>query len=486
MFFVAFRIPNLLRELFAEGSMSAALIPVLTDYESKDPAQAKSLVRSIFTVALIIVGMACALGIIFAPFVVSIIAPGFVGDADKFSKTVDLTRIMMPFLLFISMAAITMGALNTRRIFFIPALAPAFLNIVIISSMILLSGIATSLYAVAFGVLIGGCVQFLIQIPSFKREGFGFFPHGPISHPGLTRIGLLIIPATFAMAISQINILISSILASYLAEGSITYLAYSMHLIQFPIGIFGVAMGMAVLPSLSMHAAKGDMDNLRSDFSFALRLLFFIAVPSMIGLIALRTPIINLLFQHGRFDYSATKGTADALIFYSLGIWAIVGVRIVAAGFYAMQDTKTPVKTAAVSLCANILFSLLLMYPLRHMGLALANSMAASVNFMLLFYLLRRKLGRVDARRIIKSLAKTLIAAAPMGLFGAWLLRAQMWESSGNNLLKAVYLSGTIAICVALYALISMMVKSEELQFVIDSLRRRYSGDKGGSGEHGG
>ena len=303
-FFAAFRIPNLLRELFAEGSMSAAFIPVLTEYrQKKGEGEASRLVKITFTLILIVVGLVCVLGVLFSPAIVTVIAPGFVGSADKFSLTVLLTRIMFPFLLFISLAALVMGALNTKKVFFIPALAPAMLNVTLIMSIILFESRSKHpITAAAIGVLAGGFVQFAFQLPSFFKNKYSLGFDTGFGHPGIKKMSTLLIPATLALSVSQINIVVSNILASFLPSGSITYLFYSMRLIQFPIGIFGVAMGTAILPTLSEHAAKGNIDLLREDFSFALRLLFFISIPAMAGLIALREPIVNLLFQRGQFD----------------------------------------------------------------------------------------------------------------------------------------------------------------------------------------
>lgn len=495
VFFVAFRIPNLLRELFAEGSMSSAFIPVVTDYQTKHGRdEANRLVSSTFIFILIFVGIICALGIIFAPAIVSAIAPGFLKEPEKFSNTVLLTRIMFPFLLFISLAALTMGALNTRGVFFIPALAPATLNIVVIISVLALSMQFTNpIVAVAIGVTAGGLVQFLIQMPSFFRQGYSIRMRNAecgmrnienelrtrFWHPGLKRIGLLIIPSTAGLAVAQINIFVSTILASYLAEGSITYLYYSMRLIQFPIGIFGVAMGMAVLPALSEHSAKGEMEKVKEDFSFALRLLFFITVPAMIGLIALNVPIVSTLFQRGKFGYAATIGTSDALMFYSLGIWAIVGVRVIAATFYSMQDTKTPVKMAAAAMLINILLSFLLMKPMKHNGLAFANAIASGCNFILLFYFLREKLGGVGTKRIVSSFGKTLAASLIMGISGWFIVRSEIWTMSGYGLKKAVYLGSAIIICGVIYMLLSYLLKNEEMGYIIkrvkEKLRRKYA-----------
>lgn len=474
-FFAAFRIPNLLRELFAEGSMSSAFIPVLTEHREKQgEEEAKRLVKITFSFIILFVGIVCLIGIVFAPGIVAAIAPGFLKSPEKFSLTVLLTRIMFPFLLFISLASLAMGALNTKRVFFVPALAPAMLNVTIIVILVVFASMVEQpIIAVAIGVAVGGFVQFAFQLPSFFKNKYrlGFDPS--FRHPGLKRMAVLLIPATLALAVNQINIIVSNILASFLTEGSITYLYYSMRLIQFPIGIFGVAMGMAVLPTLSEHAVKGDFDRLREDFSFALRLLFFISVPAMAGLIALREPIVNLLFQRGTFDYTATRATAEALMFYSIGIWSIVGIRVVTPTFYSMQDTKTPVKIAVIGVATNLLLSLALMGPLRHSGLALANALASGLNFFLLFYFLRRKLKRVDARRIIKSLIKISISSLIMGIAGWSMLHGELWEKSGEGIEKALYLATTIIFCIAIYITISYLLKNEEMKYIYETLKNR-------------
>jgi putative peptidoglycan lipid II flippase len=476
-FFVAFRIPNLLRELFAEGSMSSAFIPVLTEYRTKHGAyEARRLVNITFTFIIIFVGLFCVLGIVFAPQIVTIIAPGFLKDPGKFSQTVLLTRLMFPFLLFISLAALVMGALNVQRVFFIPALAPAMLNVTIIVFVVALVPVLKEpITAVAVGVTFGGLAQLVFQIPSLLRKDHDLRFSSGFSHPGLKKMALLIMPATMGMAVAQVNIFVSTILASFLPQGSITYLYYSMRLIQFPIGIFGVAIGMAALPALSEHAVKGEIDKLRDDFSFALRLLFFITVPAMTGLIALRGPIVNLLFQRGAFDYSATIGTADALLFYSLGIWAVVGVRVVTATFYSLNDTKTPVKIAVAAMIINIGMSLALMGPLKHSGLAFANAIASGINFLLLFLFLRNKLGRIDGRRIMGSFAKIAAASLGMGLAGWFMLRGELWTASGNTFEKVIYLSGAVMICLCIYLVISFVLKGDEMNYLYEKMKTRLN-----------
>ena len=485
IFFVAFRIPNLLRELFAEGSMSSAFVPVLTEYQTKKgDKDANDLVRATFLFLLLVVGVLCVLGIVFAPAIVKVIAMGWDPGSEKFASAVLLTRIMFPFLLFISLASIVMGALNTRGVFFIPALAPAVLNIVTIVCIVALAGQFTNpVIAAAIGIALGGLVQFLFQVPAFFSRGFSFSDGAePRSysgfHPGLKRIGLLLLPMTAVLAANQINIFISTILASYLADGSISYLYYSMRLIQFPVGIFGVAMGMAVLPTLSEHAARKEFGVLKDDFSFALRLLFFITVPAMVGLVALRLPIVSALFQHGEFTFAATVSTADSLMYYSLGIWAMVGVRILNSTFYSMQDTGTPFRIMVCGVAVNILCSVALMGPLRYNGLAFANSIAATFNFVLLFYFLRRKLGGVGTRRILVSFFKIVVAAAIMGICGWYATQGSIWASGGHILQKGVLLSAAIIGCISIYLLAGHLLRIEEMGYLVTKIKERMKNNK--------
>jgi len=469
-FFVAFRIPNLLRELFAEGSMSSAFIPVLTEYRTKKgEEEAKRIVRIVFTFILLVVGSIVLIGILFSPLIVRIIAPGFIPLPEKFNLTVVLTRIMFPFLLFISLASLLMGALNVKKVFFIPAFAPVMLNLsIILSVFTLTSYFEVPIIAVAVGVTIGGFLQFLFQVPSFFKNGYDLRIERDFRHEALKKISILLIPATMAMAVSQINIFVSTILASFLKEGSITYLYYSMRLIQFPIGIFGVAMGMAVLPLFSEHASKGEIDLLKKDFSFSLRLLFFITIPAMLGLIALRAEIIEVLFERGRFTHLDTLQTADALFYYSLGIWSIVGVRIMTAFFYSFQDTKTPVKISMAGMLTNIIASLILMRFLEHSGLALANSLASWFNLTLLYYSLRKRFGSPGTRIIAVSTLKTLFASILMALLVRFLYDL-LTASAG----KVFSLFLAIAGGIGLYITITYTLKSDELAFLMDIIKKR-------------
>lgn len=475
VFFVAFRIPNLLRELFAEGSMSSAVIPVLKESQIKNgQEETQKIVKSLFTFIMIVVGIITILGIIFSPLIVKLIAPGFVENPQKFDLTVLLTRIMFPFLLFISLAALTMGTLNTNNIFFIPALAPCFLNIAIIIFIVGFSSLFFNpIISVAVGVTVGGALQWLVQTPTFYKNGFKF-GIAPF-HSALKKIAILVIPTTIAMAVNQINIFVSTIIASFLPEGSVTYLYYSMRLIQLPIGIFGVAVGMAVLPTLSQHVAEGKKDIFTKDFTFSLKFLFFLTIPSTLGLMMLKEPIINTLFQRGVFDITATINTAQALLFYSIGIIGTVGSRTITATFYSIQDTKTPVICAATAMLTNVIVSIALMNSMQHKGLALAYSVAATVQFFMLGYFIKRKIPQISFNSIISSFLKSFVAAF-ISLSIAKLIceiNPSLWLHSEKMFLKFIWLACAISVAAFFYLVLCYLLKHEELGYILKKIRRQ-------------
>jgi putative peptidoglycan lipid II flippase len=474
-FFVAYRVPNLLRNLFAEGSISAAFIPVFTSYLTKEGSEeAKKLFHIVLTFTVLVVSVICVIGIVTAPWIISAIAPGFMDEPDKFSLTVLMTRIMFPFLLLISLASLAMGVHNSLKSFFIPAVASTFFNLSIIFSVAVLdSFFSVALVSAAFGVTLGGALQLVVQIPHLFKQGFYPVPDFEFRYPGLKRILRLIGPTIAGMGVAQINIFVSTFFVSYLPDGSATYLHYGMRLIHLPIGVFGVAMATAVLPSLSEQAAQKDIEAVRSTFSFSLRLLFFLTVPAMFGLIAISEPIVNLLFQRGEFDYRATQGTVQALIFYAVGLWAFVGVRVVASAFYSMQDTQTPVKVAILSVLANIVFSFILMGPLKHGGLALANTIGSVINFSVLFIALRKKLVHVDAKHISLSFIKTTLASLIMGGCGYFLTNSDIWKQSRKIIEKIFFLTGTIGLSIVIYFSIMKLTSSEELDYILKIVKRK-------------
>jgi len=480
-FFVAFRIPSLLRELFAEGSMSSAFIPVFTEYHSlKSKREAWELASAAFTTLLTIVTLVTILGIIVAPWLVQALAPGFHTSPEKLALTTTLTRVMFPYLLFISLAAVAMGVLNSVRAFAAPACAALFLNIFIIGCALFLSPLLEEpIVGVAIGVVAGGAAQFAMQLPSLKLRGllFGFrFQPG---HPGVRRIGRLMVPSLLGMSVTQINLTVSTILASFIA-GAPTYLFYGMRLIQFPLGIFGVALAMAILPTLSAQAARGALDELRTTLGFGLRMIIFIMLPAMLGLIFLRTPIIHLFFEHGTFTAQDTTETAMTVLCYAIGLWAFGGVRIIVAAFYSLQDTKTPAISAAIAVTANIAFSLVLMAPLGAAGLALATALAAMVNGGILVTVLNRRLGGVDWGSVGRSGLRAILACVPLVVACLWVAEAQVWARSSEWTAKSVMLAVGIGLSVSGYLGVHALLRSEELDLMWGMVRRKLGRVAGG------
>ncbi|MBI5190274.1 MAG: murein biosynthesis integral membrane protein MurJ [Nitrospirae bacterium] len=481
-FFVAFRISNILRELLAEGSMSAAFIPVFSEYlHTKSKEEARELASAVFSILLFILIGVVMLGIALSPQIVSAIAHGYVQYPEKFGLTVDLTRVMFPYILFVGLSAVTMGVLNSMGSFAAPAFAPVMLNISMIGFALYVSPtMENPIAGLAMGVVFGGLLQLLIQLPALNRKGMGFrFIFRP-RHEGVKKVGRLTIPVIGSQAVTQINIFISSIIATYLPEGSVSYLFYAMYLFQFPHGIFGVSIAQAVLPSMSKQAAIGDDAALRDTFSFGMRNIFFAMVPAMIGLIVLRVPIVSLLMQRGTFTYADTLGTAYALLFFSIGLWAYSGVRVVNAAFYSLQDTRTPVMGAALSMVTNVCMSLLLMGPLRHGGLALATALAAMLNMSFLLYMFRRRMGLIGGRRIIVSVVKTLVAASVMGVVCYYIAGTNaVWAEIGHVLEKSYLLTAAIVAGIAVYASMQYMMKSEELSFMYGMVAGRIKRRRG-------
>lgn len=478
-FYVAYRIPNLLRELLAEGSMSAAFIPVFTETLTRESKEsARHLAGAVFARLLVLLLLLTVLGIIFAPYVVKVVAWGWAQNAqsDKYLLGVTLTRIMFPYLLFIGLAALAMGMLNSLRSFLTPALSPVMLNIWTICAIVLsIWFLKEPILGVAVGVVLGGLFQFLIQVPALRKQGMLMRPQFEPSHPGVKKIGSLALPVFVSSSVNQLNIFIGTIFASFLATGSITYLFYGMRFIHFPLGIFGIAIATAVLPTMSAQAARQETAEFRETLSLGLRLVFFIMFPAMAGLITLRVPIVKLLLEHGQFDQASTAGTASALLFYSVGLWAFAGVRIVSQGFYALQDTKTPVKIAVAALITNILLSAAFMSwtRLEHGGLALATSLAAMLNITLSTLFLKKKIGRMDGRRILLSLLRIVPASIAMGAIGWWVSVQPVWLLTGSTIAKAGLLTSGMIVSVAFYVLVMWMLKSEELAFLWSVVRKK-------------
>jgi len=470
-FFVAFRIPNLLRRLFAEGSLTIAFIPIFTEYlNTRSKKEAFRVARIVLTLLALILVVVTLLGILCSPWIVRIQAVGFGGSGAKYDLTVLLTRITFPYIFFISIVAFFMGVLNSLRHFSTPAAAPIFLNVGIIGAAYFISPhLSEPIVGLAIGVLIGGVLQVGLQIPWVLKEGIQLIPCWQPDHPALKKIGLLMIPAIFGSAVYQFNQFIGTLLASCLAEGSVSWLYYADRLVQFPLGIFGIAISTAALPSLSSQAVNKDLDQFGETLTHALRLVFFITVPSMAGLIILGRPIIQVLFERGAFNVFSTSMTNRALIFYALGLWAFSGCRVMISAFYALQDTKTPVKIAVVALIANLIFGLVLAFktPLAHGGLAFALSLSSLIQFSLLIFFLKRKMHLIGLRGVFISAAKAVFAAMVMGLGVFWLYSRWLTLDANSGLwTMTANLAILIIVGIIIYFAVARIIGCSEIESV--------------------
>jgi len=416
-FQVAFRIPNLLRDLFAEGAMSAAFVPTLTRVQEREgPEAAMRLANLVVNFLLVTVSTICLLGVLFADRLVPWMAPGFGQVPGKLELTTQMTRIMTPFLLLVALAAAAMGVLNTRRIFFVPAIAPTMLNLALIAAGFVLSPLCPRfglqpIVGMAFGVLLGGLGQLLIQVPSLYSQGFRWRPAISFRDPGVLRIVTLMAPAAVGLAATQVNIFVNTFLASMLRQGSVSWLNYAYRLMQLPIGLFGVAIATVTLAEVSRHAARREMPELKRTISFSLRFGLFLTLPATMILMALAHPIVALLYQHGRFGPEDSVQTAQALWGYAVGLSAFSAVRVLVPVYYSLGMTRVPVTISFVTIAVNIVLNILLMHPLQHRGLALATSISSVLNFVLLFEMLRRKIGPMGGRVLARAASKIFLAS---------------------------------------------------------------------------
>ena len=415
-FVVAFRIPNMLRDLVGEGATNAAFVPVLSEYLVKKKEEFWELANIILNLLLITLSVITILGIIASPIIVKLIAPGFLNDPEKFSTTVKLTRIMFPYILLIGLSAYAMGVLNSLKHFSAPAFAPCLLNVaIIICAMVW----GESVMGLAIGVLIGGVLQLSIQVPVLYKKGLDFYFTKRLRHPAAKKIGILLVPRILGSCVYQLNLFINTVLASLsniVGLGGVAALYYANRIFQFPLAIFGIAIAQAALPTMSREALETESAKLKQTLSFSLRAINFIIVPASVGLIVLAVPITRTLFERGRFDHYSTLITANALVFYSIGLFSYAGIKILVTCFYSLKDTLTPVKIASISLGLNVLLNIMLMFPLRIGGLALATSISGIANFFLLFMILRKKIGCLDGYRILASFIRVTIASLAMAV----------------------------------------------------------------------
>jgi putative peptidoglycan lipid II flippase len=481
-FNVAFRIPNLLRDLFAEGAMSAAFVPTFTEaLHRRGEEDAWALGRQLMlTLASVLLAL-CVIGWLTAPWLVRAFASGFQHVPGKLDLTVQLTRVMLPLLPLVALAAAAMGMLNARGRFAIPAIAPALMNLGMIVFGIALIPVCRAagqppILAMAIGVVAGGLLQLGVQLPPLFKLGFRFRFDPPPQHPGVRRVATLMLPATIGLAATQVNLLVSTQIASLLPQGSVSWLWYAFRLMQLPIGVFGVALATVSMPALSRAAVQNDMPALKSTLSATLRLVFLLTLPAAVWMAVMSQPIIALLYEHGRFHAFDTAQSASALVMYCIGLPAFAAVGVMTRTFYALGDTRVPVQASFVSVALNLTLNLLFIGPLRslglaHNGLALATSVTAIVNFLQLAFYLRRKVGRFEGRRIATTILRVTLAAAVVGGGCALGLAALAGHGAPGIVRSAGVVTGGFVFALAAGWIMMKWTRVEELSTVEELIR---------------
>ena len=446
-FFVAFKIPNLLRRLFAEGAFSQAFVPILAEYKNRHgQAATKTLVNQVGSALTLVLVVVALLGILGAPWIAYVSAPGFVDEPDKFALTVTLLRITFPYIFFISLVALAAGILNTYSRFSVPAFAPALLNVAMISAALWMAPyFDPPVLALGWGVALGGVLQLAWMLPHLMKLGMLPRPTFKFNDPGVKRILTLMAPATLGVSVAQISLLINTIFASFLATGSVSWLYYADRLMEFPAGLLGVALGTILLPSLAKHYADDSPDEYSRLLDWGLRLTLMLALPAAAALAVLSVPLITTLYYYGAFPVHAVWMTRNALMAYSLGLLGLILVKVLAPGFYARQNIRTPVKIAIFTLIATQLMNLVFIGPFAHAGLALSIGLGACLNAGLLLYLLRRH-GIYHAQPGWWSyIARVVIAVALMAGVLWWLMGSADWwlaQGFGPRILKLTLLVG--------------------------------------------
>ncbi|MFH1830670.1 MAG: murein biosynthesis integral membrane protein MurJ [Pseudomonadota bacterium] len=473
-FYVAFRIPNMLRRLVAEGALTVAFVPIYTQQLKRSREDGRVAASVVFTYLSLFLVFLTVCGVLFAPWIVKAVAWGFSINEDKFDLTVYLTRIMFPYILLISLVALAMGILNSLKRFAAPAASPIFLNLgIIFGALVLQHYVELPAEGMALGVILGGVAQLALQIPFLVKEGMLPRLNFDFRHPALKGLLVLMIPAAFGAAVYQFNILVITFLASFLPDGSVSYLWYADRVSEFSLGIFSIAVATAVLPTLADHAATNDIESLKRTMNFGLRLALLIDIPAAVGLYILALPIVRVLFERGEFTDATAIATAGALYFFALKIPFVSGARNIVPCFFALRDARTPVYTSAAAVFVNGFFAYILMGPLAHRGLALALVISSVVNFALLFIFLRRKIGPIGGRMILKSAARTALAAAAMGaalmivnhyvqILPTW----PLWQ-------KIISLLLIIAGSAVIYILIIRSISPEEYHALLTLIHKR-------------
>ena len=472
-FTIAYTIPNLLRRLTGEGAMTAAFVPVFTQQKNeKTREKLWEFAHYFFFDLTLIMALITVLGVLFAPVLVKLISFGFKDVAGKWDLTISLTRFMFPYIFLISLAALAMAILNSFHKFFVPAFTPVLFNLSIITLAGIFAGRSEEpSYVFAAGVVVGGVFQLAFQIPFLWRQGMRFRPMFSFTHPAVRKVGKLMVPGIFGAGLYQINYAISRMIASLLEEGSVSSLYYAARVQELTLGLFAIALSIALLPTFSDQAAKKDISGMKKTLVYSFKLIFFVTLPATVGLLLLSHPIIQVLFQRGEFDERSTAMSTSCLFFFALGIPFISIVRILAPAFYSLKDIKTPVIVAAFIMGIYILLSLLLMGPLRVGGIALALSISSVFNCILLLYLLERKIGRIPKKSVGISALKAFISAAGMGAVVWYFSRHFDWDRI-LFMQKVGALAAAVCIGIVVYVLLNLLINHEDLKSLKDVFSR--------------
>ncbi len=468
-FVLAYRIPNLLRRLVAEGSMAASFIPVFANYvTAKERREWVDFANRMFWTLSAVLAVVVVLGVVFSPLLVDILTLS--NSKIDVDLAVLLNRIMWPYIFFVALSALAMAILNSFRIFAVPALAPALLNLSIIGFSLVAAGFRQPSVALACGVLVGGLLQLAIQIPLLWKQGMRFQFGISFTHPGIRRVVRLMVPGFVGIGVAQINFAVDTLFATHpiMPEGSLMSLQIADRVMELVLGGYAIAIATAILPMMSQQVAERNLADLRQTLSFSLRLVSFITIPAMVGLVILRGPIIQVLFQHGRFNQESTRITAWALLFLALGLPWFAATKIIVPAFYSTQDTATPAKVAVGVMAANVLFNFLFLDPLRNGGPAAATSLAGMLNFTVLLWIFLRRHGDLGSRAILASVARVSVASAVMGLACWGMFRMSGFADAARSAQHSVgwqvaVLAGMLVAAAALFFGMAWLLRCEEL-----------------------
>ena len=462
---IAFRIPNTLRRLVGEGAISAAFVPVFTRYLKEGKRdEAWKFVDSVVSAAIVFVTIVTVLGIIFSPYIVHLFASReFAADTAKLNTTILLNRIMFPYIAFVGLSALSMGVLNSFNRFAASAFAPVMLNISIVALSLFSGYFVNPAMALAAGVVIGGVLQVVIQVPSLVRNGWRFRWLWNLTHPGVRHVAALLGPRVFGIGIVQVDVLVGMRFATAMVEGSVAAINTADRVMELVLGGYAIALSTAILPLLARQSREGRIGEMKNTISFALRLVLFITLPATVGLILLRTPIIEVLFQHGRFDSVSTALTAWPLLFFALGLSAFSMMKIIVQAFYALHDTWTPVLIAVCSLLLNIGLNFVFFRPLQNGGPALATSLTAYFDTIMLFAIFRKRHGRLGLSEVVRSCLKFVAASAVMGIV-VYAIIHYPGVYGGAKVHRTIALGATIGVAAGAYFLTARLLRVQELR----------------------